>query len=128
VIWTTPGGNSPERRLTARILKPLLSGARSPKLTGAGSPNTVPNRRLVSGGISWRRQQEAQRVNEVSLRAVGVDLSGGQLRVRRQLSRGIGGDHLHRLFGNLLGQGGVLSEPARRLALSPEPKPTTWLN
>jgi len=34
----------------ATILKPLLSGARLPKLTGAGSPNTAPNRRLVSGG------------------------------------------------------------------------------
>jgi predicted dinucleotide-binding enzyme len=87
VIWTTPGGSSPERRLTARILKPLLSGARSPKLTGAGSPNTGPNRRPVSGAISRRRHEEAQRVNEVSLRAVGVDLSGGQLRVRGQLSR-----------------------------------------
>ena len=47
VIWTTPGGSSPERRPTARILKPLLSGARSPKLTGAGSPNTAPTRRLA---------------------------------------------------------------------------------
>jgi hypothetical protein len=35
VIWATPGGSSPERRLTAEILKPLL-GARSPKPTGAG--------------------------------------------------------------------------------------------
>ena len=65
VIWTTPGGSSPERRLTAGILKPLLSGARSPKPTGAGSQNTAPNRRLVSGGTSQRRKQAAQRVNEV---------------------------------------------------------------
>ena len=55
VIWTNPGGSSPERRLTARILKPLLSGERSPKLIEAGSRNTAPNRRLVSGGISQRR-------------------------------------------------------------------------
>jgi hypothetical protein len=44
-------------------LKPLLSGARSPKLIEAGSPNTAPNRRLVSGEISQRRQQ-AQPVDE----------------------------------------------------------------
>jgi len=35
-----------------RDLKPLLSGARSPKPTGAGSPNTAPNRRLAPGGVS----------------------------------------------------------------------------
>ena len=64
VIWTTPGGSSPERRLTARILKPLLSGARSPKPTGAGSQNTALNRRLVSGGTSPRKQEADQRVNE----------------------------------------------------------------
>ena len=51
VIWTTPGGSSPERRLTAWILKPALSGARSPRLIGAGSPNTAPNGRLISEGI-----------------------------------------------------------------------------
>jgi hypothetical protein len=34
VLLTTPGGSRPERRLTAATLKPLLSGARSPKLTG----------------------------------------------------------------------------------------------
>jgi hypothetical protein len=67
-IWTIPGASSPERRLTAGILKPLLSGARSPKLIGAGSPNTAPNKRLESGGISQRRHQEAQRVNEVLIR------------------------------------------------------------
>jgi hypothetical protein len=72
VIWTTPGGSSSERRLTVRILKPLLSVARSPKLTEAGSANTVPNGRLASEGISWRRLQEAQRVNEVSLRVWGL--------------------------------------------------------
>ncbi len=54
-----PGGNSPKRRRTATILKLLLSGARSPKPTGAGSPNTAPNRKLVSGGLSQRRNQEA---------------------------------------------------------------------
>jgi predicted dinucleotide-binding enzyme len=35
---------------TAAILKPLLSGAPSPKLTGAESPNAAPNKRPVSGG------------------------------------------------------------------------------
>jgi hypothetical protein len=30
-------------------LKPLLSGARLPKQTGAGSPSTAPNGRLISG-------------------------------------------------------------------------------
>src|SRR6266545_2292074 len=63
VIWTTPGGSSPERRLTVGILKPLLSDARSPKLIGAGSPNTAPKRRLVSGGMvpppSQRRVRKA---------------------------------------------------------------------
>jgi hypothetical protein len=49
VFWTTPGGSSPERRLTAAISKPLLSGARSPKLTEAGSPSTAPNGKLISG-------------------------------------------------------------------------------
>src|SRR2546422_1491859 len=63
-IWTTPGGSSPERRPTVGILKPLLSGVRSPKLFGAGSPNTAPKRRLVSGGILQRRQQKDERVNE----------------------------------------------------------------
>ncbi|HJS59407.1 MAG TPA: hypothetical protein VKA01_14990, partial [Vicinamibacteria bacterium] len=69
VIWTRPGGSSPERRLTAAISKPLLSGARSPKLIEAGSPNTVPKRRLASGGQSQRRQRETQRVNEVLILA-----------------------------------------------------------
>jgi hypothetical protein len=49
VIWTTPGGSRRELRLTAGTLKPLLFGARSPNLIGAGSQNTAPNRRLVSG-------------------------------------------------------------------------------
>ena len=35
VNWTHPGGSSPEPRRTAGIWKPRLSGARSPKLTGA---------------------------------------------------------------------------------------------
>ena len=65
VIWTIPGGSSHERRLTATILKRLLSDTRSRKLIEAGSRNTAPNRRPVSGGISQRRQQAAQRVNEV---------------------------------------------------------------
>src|SRR5213593_942158 len=69
-IWTTPGGSSPERRPTVRILKPLLSSVRSPKLFGAGSPNTAPKKRLVSGGILQRRQQKNERVNE-GLRAPG---------------------------------------------------------
>ena len=51
-IWTTRGGSSPERRLTAGILKPLLSGARAQKRIEAGSRTTAPNRRLVLGGIS----------------------------------------------------------------------------
>ena len=61
VIWTTPGASSPGRRLTARILKPLLCGARWPKLIETGSPNTVPSRRLVSGGTLQRRQQELRK-------------------------------------------------------------------
>jgi hypothetical protein len=59
VIWTIPGGSSPERRLTARTLKPLLSGARSRKLIEAGSQNTALSRKLVSEGISQRRHQAA---------------------------------------------------------------------
>src|SRR3954468_23990893 len=60
VIWTTPGGSSPERRRTARISTPPLCGARWPTPTGAVSPNTAPNRRLVSGGISQHRPPEAE--------------------------------------------------------------------
>ena len=75
MIWTTPGGSSPERRLTAGILKPALSGARSPRLIGAGSPNTAPNGRLVSEGI-W----PAPRRDSKSERDVGVV---AQLRGRR---------------------------------------------
>jgi predicted dinucleotide-binding enzyme len=56
-IWTTPGGSSLERRLTAGILKPRLSAARSRELTEAGSRNTAPNRRLVSGD-RWRHRQQ----------------------------------------------------------------------
>src|SRR5258705_5505548 len=56
VIWTTPGGSSPERRLTAGILKPLLSIVRSPKRSEAGSRHTAPNRRLGSGGPSQLHQ------------------------------------------------------------------------
>ena len=48
-IWTTPGGSRPERRLTARTLKPMPSGVRSPKLIEAGSRNTALIRKLVSG-------------------------------------------------------------------------------
>jgi hypothetical protein len=59
VIWTTPGASNPERRLTAGILKPLPSVGRSQKLIEAGSWNTAPNRRLVSGGISQPRHQAA---------------------------------------------------------------------
>jgi hypothetical protein len=45
-------------------LTPLLSGARSPKLTEAGSPNTAPKRRQVPGRISQRKMQKDERVNE----------------------------------------------------------------
>src|SRR3989442_180808 len=65
VIWKTPGGNSPERRLIAGILKPLLYVARSQKLIEAGSRNTAPNRRFVSRDILQRRQQKNERVTEV---------------------------------------------------------------
>jgi 8-hydroxy-5-deazaflavin:NADPH oxidoreductase len=51
---------------TATILTPLLSGARSPKPIEAGSLNTAPNGKLRSEGISRRRPQAAQRVNEAS--------------------------------------------------------------
>ncbi len=54
VICTTPGGSSLERRPTVGTLKPLLSGLRSGKRFGAGSPNTAPKRRLESGGTLWR--------------------------------------------------------------------------
>jgi hypothetical protein len=64
VSWTTPGGSSPERRRTVGILTPLLSGGRSPKLTGAGSPSTAPNGRLRSAGRSQRRQPAAQRLDD----------------------------------------------------------------
>src|SRR5262245_2402804 len=65
VIWTTPGGNSPERRLTAGISNLLLFGGRSPKPTGAGSQNTVLNGRLNSGDSSQRNQK----VNQPDLRS-----------------------------------------------------------
>jgi hypothetical protein len=39
--------------LTTETLKPLLSGAHWPKLTGAGSPNTAPNG--VSDQETYRR-------------------------------------------------------------------------
>src|SRR2546428_9235305 len=58
--WTTPGDSSPERRHTAGILNALLSAARSPKLTEAGSPNTAPNRKLAPGRISQRKNREAE--------------------------------------------------------------------
>src|SRR5207245_1091976 len=61
VTWTTPGDSSPERRPTAGILKSLLSGARSPKLIEAGSPNIAPNRKLAPGGISQRKHQGIER-------------------------------------------------------------------
>src|SRR5437763_5653407 len=64
VSWTTPGGSSPERRLTVGISAPLRSSARSPKLTGAGSPRTAPTGRLRSAGRWQRRQQAAQRISE----------------------------------------------------------------
>jgi hypothetical protein len=57
VIWTNPGGSNPERQLTATILTPLVSGARSLKPTEAGSLNTAPNGRLRSRGI-WQRKQD----------------------------------------------------------------------
>ena len=70
VIWTTRGGSSPERRLTARTLKPLLSGVRSPKLIEAGLRNIAPNRRVVSGGLSQRRLQKDEGVREEHLHRI----------------------------------------------------------
>jgi len=57
--WRQQTGTRP----TVGILKPLLSGVRSPKLFGAGSPNTAPKKRRVSGGIFQRRQQKTQPPN-----------------------------------------------------------------
>src|SRR5437016_7606596 len=58
---------------------PLLSGGRSPKLTGAGSPRTAPNGRLRSAGRSQRRQQAAQRNSEALIlhRRRRVERRGG---------------------------------------------------
>src|SRR5947208_1503674 len=64
VSWTTPGGSSPERRPTVGILTLLLSGGRSPKLTGAASPRTAPNERLRSAGRSQRKQPAAQHLDD----------------------------------------------------------------
>jgi hypothetical protein len=62
VIWTTPGGSSPERRRIARTLKPLLSGERSLKLIEAGLRITALNRRLASDSLSQRRRQKDEGV------------------------------------------------------------------
>lgn len=75
-VNATPGGSSPERRLTARTLTPLLSGARSTKLIEAGLRNTAPNRRLVSGGLLQRRQQKDERlILDSTYRLSGVILT-----------------------------------------------------
>ena len=61
VIWTTRGGNSPERRLTAGILKPTLSGARSPRLIGVGSPNSAQHGRPASKREIASRDDESDK-------------------------------------------------------------------
>ena len=97
VIWTNPAGNSPERRPTATILTPLLSGARSPKPTEAGSLNTAPNGKLRSEGISQRRPQPAQRVNEASsMIGTVVNMSPAGRELTPQCCEGIGDVGAHR--------------------------------
>src|SRR5882672_4478752 len=81
VIWTPPGGSSPGRRLTASILKPAPSGARSPRLIGAGSPNTAPNGRLRSGGrceVSCRLGAALRRKQRGDDRLVRVHVGDGR--------------------------------------------------
>src|SRR5581483_9707005 len=58
VVWMIPGGIRPERQLTAAILMPRRSGAHWPRLTAAGSRNTAPNRRHVSGGRCNMKQNK----------------------------------------------------------------------